>query len=204
MSTGPAPVGLRAALAVDLREFAKVKASGADPGRLGLGQRIDVLMMPGFWAVALWRLGTACRARGLRPVSRLCYVATMLLFGADLPAGARVGPGMVMPHPVGVTIASDVVFGARCRVMGGVRIGGSGNPARPGHPVLGDDVWLMDGSKVFGPVTIGDRTVVGSGALVARDVEADMFVMGPRSSTDVRPLAEVGLADHGGALRVAG
>ncbi len=180
----------------DMAELAKTKGTPYP----SIGGYVDVLTLPGFWAVFLWRLANVLHGGGLRPLSRLIYFLNLVVFGADLPAGALVGAGLVMPHPVGVAFASDVVIGARCRVMGMARVGGGANPNNPGHPVIGNDVWLMDGCKVLGPVTIGDRTIVGAAAIVANDVAADMFVFGPRTAAVIRPLAELGLADHGGAL----
>jgi serine O-acetyltransferase len=190
------PVSFMTAVRADMAELAKTKGAPY-PSRAA---RIDVLTLPGFWAVFLWRVANHLHAQGLRPLSRLVYFVNLVTFGADLHAGAEVGPGFVMPHPVSIAIASDVVIGARCRMLRGVGIGGSGNPKRPGHPVIGDDVWIMDSAKVFGPVTIGDRTVVGAGAIVATDVPEDMFVEGTRRARVFRPLAEMDLADHGGSL----
>lgn len=182
--SGPRNPPVLAALRVDARELSAVKGSQYR----GVAAVLDVLSLPGFWAVVLWRIGNALHDRG-NPLARLCYFANTVLFGTELAAGAVVAPGVVMPHPVGVGVASDVIIGARCRIMGLVRVGGSGRPDRPGHAVIGDDVWLMDGAKVFGPVRVGDRTLVGSGALLTRDVPADMMVIGPRGvqESDFRP-----------------
>ena len=180
--TRPSNPPLLSALRADAAELAKVKGGGT--GRVS--DVLDVLTIPGFWAVALWRVGNALHERGLRPLSRLAYVADMVLFGADLPAGAVVGPGLVMPHPVGVAMASDVVLGSRCRVMRGVGIGGSGKPGRSGHPVIGDDVWFLDRSAVFGPVRIGDDVVIGASAVVSEDVPAGMLVLLAGAATELR------------------
>ncbi|MCU1537265.1 MAG: serine acetyltransferase [Humibacillus sp.] len=177
----PANPPLLAALRADARELSKVKA--ADRGAVGI---VDALMLPGFWSGALWRVGNALHDRKIRPLSRLCYITNMILFGADLASGASVGPGLVMPHPVGVAIASDVVIGSRCRIMGLVRIGGSGKGGRGGHPVLGDDVWVLDGGKIFGPVEVGSQSVVGASAMVTRDVPPRMLVLPPRETTELR------------------
>lgn len=174
---------LRAVLGVDMAELARTKGTQY-PSRAAT---LDVLTLPGFWSVTLWRVGNLLHDKGVRPLSRLTYAANMVLFGADLAAGASVGPGMVMPHPVGVAIASDVVLGRRCRVMGMVRIGGGGRAGISGHPVIGDDVWLLDGAKVFGPVRVGDQSVVGASAIVGTDVPDRMFVAGPGGATSMRP-----------------
>jgi serine O-acetyltransferase len=187
-----ASVPLVAAVRADMAELARVKGTPYPT----LRGRVDVIGLPGFWAVVLWRVANALHERGLRPLSRLVHVVDLVLFGAELQPGCTVGPGVVMPHPVGVCIGHGTTIGARCRIMRGVGLGGASDPGRPGHPVVGDDVWLMDRSCVLGPVRIGDRSIVGALALVTRDVEPDVFVFGPRPASATRPLDELGLADH--------
>lgn len=181
----------------DLRQIAKLKENASSISmRFWL---IDVLMLPGAWAVILWRAGMTLNARGLTPLSRICYFLNIVLFGAELHTGAVVGGGVVIPHPVGVAIASGTHFGQRCRVMGKVSIGGSGNPNAVGHARIGDDVWIFDAAKIFGPVTIGDRSIIGAGAIVTRDIPPDSFVTSD-SGLRIRGLDEVGLETHGGSL----
>jgi serine O-acetyltransferase len=180
--TRPANPPILSALKADAAELAKVKGGG----RGGVSGLLDVLTIPGFWVVALWRVGNALHERRLRPLSRLTYVANMVLFGADLPAGAVVGPGLVVPHPVGLAVASDVVIGKRCRLMGGVAIGGSGKAGRSGHPVIGDDVWFLRGSAAFGPIRIDDKVVVGAGAIVSQDIPAEMLVLVAKTAVELR------------------
>ena len=44
--------------------------------------------------------------------------------------------------------------------------------------VIGDDVWIGGGGIVLAGVTIGDRSVIGAGAVVTRDVPSDVVVVG--------------------------
>ena len=187
---------LRQAIASDLAEMAKAKGTPY-PSAAGLA---DVLSLPGTWATIVWRIAIACHHRGLKPFSRLLYFANIVIFGAELQPGVVVGRGVVIPHPVGIGVASGCTVGERVRLMGGVRMGGNANPDRPGHPSVGDDCWILDGAKVFGPTAIGDRSIVGTSAIVSEDVPPDMFIFGARRSDTMRPLAELGLGDHGGSL----
>jgi serine O-acetyltransferase len=190
---------LRQLIAADMAEMAKAKGTPYP----SIGGVVDVLSIPGMWAAILWRLGMAAYQRNLKPISRLIYFLNIVLFGAELHSGAIVGPGVVIPHPVGIAFASGVTLGARCRLMRFTGAGGSGNPKRPGHPTVGDDVWLLDAAKLFGPITIGDRSIIGTSAIVSEDVPPDMFLYGARRSDTMRPLAELGLEDHGGSLSTA-
>lgn len=47
------------------------------------------------------------------------------------------------------------------------------------HPVhIGEDVWIGAGAIILPGVRIGARAIVGAGAVVSRDVEADTTVLG--------------------------
>ena len=81
-----------------------------------------------------------------------------------------------------VTIGSHVLFGPA------VQIYTASHPLdyRPrrqwlgfGKPVvIGDDVWIGGGAIVLAGVTIGDRSVIGAGSVVTKDVPSDVVVVG--------------------------
>lgn len=188
-----APVpSLRDAIRGDLEQMARVKECRFP----SVGGYIDILSIPGTWAVILFRLASTAHHNGLRPLSRFLFFLNTVLFGAELHPGAIVQPGLVIPHPVGMGFASGCRIGRRALLLRGTAMGGAGNPKRPGQPVLGDDVSLMDSAKVLGPVHIGDRSIIGTNAVVIDDVAPDMFVYGVRKSDRVRPLAEMGLGEQ--------
>ena len=70
--------------------------------------------------------------------------------------------------------------GRNATMTAGVRFGGaaSADPARVGHPTLGDDVVMLDGAKAMGPVTIGNRAIVAANTLVLKDVPAEAIMVG--------------------------
>lgn len=135
---------------------------------------------PGAWAVVLFRLATALHATGLRPLSRLLYLLNMALTGADCAPGAAVGPGLVLPRPQGTGFGHDVRIGARVILESGVRVGGGGLEDRDadGMPTIGDGCVLLDGAKVFGPLTLGEDVRVGYNCWVVRDVPSGAVVEG--------------------------
>lgn len=48
-----------------------------------------------------------------------------------------------------------------------------------GKPVtIGSDVWVGGGAIIFPGVTIGDRTVIGAGSVVNKDIPSDVFAAG--------------------------
>jgi len=144
-----------------------------------LGGLVDILALPGTWAVLLFRLAGALHRAGLRPLSRLVYFANCVLFGADLAPTAVVQPGLALPHPVGVAVSPGWI-GRNVRLMGGVRIGGGAydNQHRDGLPTIGDGCFILDGAKLFGPVVVGANTIVGTNAVVTRDLPPNVIAVG--------------------------
>jgi serine O-acetyltransferase len=140
---------------------------------------IDILGLPGTWAVLLFRISSALNRSGLTPLSRVVYFLNCVLFGADLAPTAVVQPGLVLPHPVGVAVSPGSI-GRNVRLMGGVRVGGGAydDQSRDGLPTIGDDCFILDGAKLFGPVVIGPNTVVGTNAVVTRDLPANVIAVG--------------------------
>jgi serine O-acetyltransferase len=183
---------LREAIRGDLAQMAKVKETRYP----SIGGAIDILSIPGTWAVIIFRLASTAHHKGIRPVSRFLFFMNTVLFGVELHPGAIVQPGLVIPHPVGMGFASGCRIGKRCLMLRGTAMGGAGNPKRPGQPRLGDDVTLLDSAKVLGPVYIGDRSMIGTNAVVVDDVPPDTFVYGVRKSDTMRPLAEMGLGEQ--------
>jgi len=171
----PGPPRFLEAVKGDFATMAVMK--GADyPSLRGL---VDILGLPGTWAVLLFRLASSLHRAGLAPLSRLVYFANCVLFGADLAPTTVVQPGLALPHPVGVAV-SPARIGRNVRLMGGVRVGGGAydDQTRDGLPTIGDGCFILDGAKLFGPVVIGPNTVVGTNAVVTRDLPANVIAVG--------------------------
>jgi serine O-acetyltransferase len=90
-----------------------------------------------------------------------------------------IGPGLLMPHPYGIGLSWGIRLGRNVTLMHYANLGAL--PPRSGDdgqicPVLGDDVIVFTQGHILGPVTIGDRAVIGAGTWVEEDVEPDAVV----------------------------
>jgi serine O-acetyltransferase len=94
--------------------------------------------------------------------------------GTDIATKASIGPGLRLPHPVGVVIGADSRLGRRCTIMQGVTIGA----AQGKSPKLGDHVFVGPGAKVIGGVEIGAYASIGANSVVIKDVPAHRFAVG--------------------------
>lgn len=165
-----------ATIRADLRGFLELDRERPH----NVGRYLDVLTQPGFLCVFIYRISLASRRAGLVPISRLLYLVNMTLFGADLSPRAQVGPGLVIPHPVGVGIVAHASIGRNVHLFMGVTVAVAGRlePGRDGFPTLCDGCMIMDDAKVFGPVVVGEAAVVGANSVVMHDVPPGAIVIG--------------------------
>lgn len=102
---------------------------------------------------------------------RIWSIAT----GAEIDLRARIGGGLLIPHPNGIVIHPDAVIGPNCLIFQQVTIGVARGP---GLPTIGGHVDIGAGARILGPVRIGDHAVIGANAVVLRDVPAGAVAVG--------------------------
>lgn len=143
---------------------------------------------PGFHALLVHRLRTASagssglRARLLRPVLGLAGNFVAAVYGIELPANARIGRRLFLPHPQGVVLVSGCVVGDDCMIRHNVTVG-AGSDTKGGYPTIGDRVQFGPGSIVMGAVHVGDDVLIGPSAVVVTDVPAGSRVLAPAAQT---------------------
>lgn len=125
-------------------------------------------------AVTLIRLQLWCARHGLPAVfaSKLLF----WLFKIEISSKATIGPGLRLPHPMGIIIAPNSQVGANCDLYADVRLVLS--HGRKEGPRLEDGVFMGDGAKAVGSVRIGERAVIGVSAVVTRDIPANAVAAG--------------------------
>jgi serine O-acetyltransferase len=65
-----------------------------------------------------------------------------------------------------------------CNVSRDVMMGDTNRGKRKGTPIIGDNVFIGPGTKIFGAVRIGNNVAIGSNSVVCHDVPDDAVVVG--------------------------
>ncbi len=147
-------------------------------------------LQSGFWVGALYRLGAFTRERVRIPILRhgmlgvywLIRQPVRLLLHVDIPAKARIGGGLYLPHPRNIIIGPGVVIGEDCSIFHDITVG---HGPRPGLATVGNHVVLFPGAKVLGGISIGHRSEIGANCVVARDIPEYTLVL-PAASRIIR------------------
>jgi serine O-acetyltransferase len=112
----------------------------------------------------------------LKRIAVLRHRFWSVISGADIPLNARIGGGLLMPHPNGIVISHLAVVGPNCLLFHQVTLG-TGGPI-PGAPTLGGHVDVGAGAKILGGVKIGDHAQIGANAVVLHDVPPGATAIG--------------------------
>ena len=153
-------------------DFAGFMALDTVQDRSAMRRRFDVLTLPGFWAVVLYRVSARLHQVGLFPLARLVMMLNFVLFSCEISPRLSAGPGLVIPHPQAIELGAGVVLGNRVKLLRSVGMGTAGyrDPSREGFPEVGDDCVIYDGAKVFGPVKVGHNSVIGTSVVLLESV----------------------------------
>lgn len=120
-----------------------------------------------------WDSSGSLLALFFAPLTRLRALRLGEVLGFTVPLHVT-SPGFSIAHPGTVTISDRATVGRRCRIHTDVCIGELKGVA----PVIGDDVWIGPGVKIFGDITVGDGAAIGANAVVKDDIPAGVTVAG--------------------------
>jgi maltose O-acetyltransferase len=109
-------------------------------------------------------------------------------FYCDYGTNIRIGENVFFNFNCVILDVMEVTIGSRTLVGPNVQIYTATHPinhkerasgveyAKP--IVIGEDVWLGGSSVICPGVTIGDRTIIGAGSVVTKDIPADVIAAG--------------------------
>jgi serine O-acetyltransferase len=144
-----------------------------------------ILCYPGFHAVVLYRAAHWAWRKNLKLLGRLISQFGRFLTGIEIHPGAMIGSSFFIDHGMGVVIGETAVIGDRVTLYHDVTLGGvapsintDSQRNQKRHPTLQDEVIVGSGAQILGPVTVGRCARVGANAVVTKDVQEGVTVVG--------------------------
>lgn len=140
------------------------------------GRAQSVLLTPGIRAIAVYRWsqwGHSKAGLGRYPLRFMLLIfeyVIRILWGIESHATTRIGEGFYIGHIGGIIISPKAVIGRNFTCSQGVSIGFSGEGETYGAPIIGDDVYVASGAKLFGKICIGHNVKSGANAVIYEDI----------------------------------
>ena len=127
-----------------------------------------ILLYPGFHILVYHRIAHWLYEHGHFFLARWVSQHGRHKTGIEIHPGARIGRCLFIDHGMGIVFGETTVIGDNCTIYHGVTLGGTGKDTGKRHPTLGNNVLIGAGTKVLGPVYIGDNARIGAGSVVLR------------------------------------
>lgn len=88
------------------------------------------------------------------------------------------GPGLTIVHTGTIVVSSNAKVGKNCRIHVCTNIGNAPSHGKDGTPIIGDNVYIGPGAKIFGPITIGNNVAIGANAVVNKSFPDNCTIAG--------------------------
>jgi serine O-acetyltransferase len=119
----------------------------------------------------LWKLK-------LKTLARVWSYWGRIFTGIEIHPAATIGRRLVIDHGMGVVIGETAVIGDDVMMYHGVTLGGKTASTGKRHPTIGDRSVIGAGAIVLGNITVGKDARIGAGSVVTRDVASGATVAG--------------------------
>ena len=137
-----------------------------------------ILAYPGFHAIFWHRINHMLWELGVPVVPRLLSHIARFLTGIEIHPAAKIEGGFFIDHGFGVVIGETSEVGKNVTMYQGTTLGGTGKEMGKRHPTVGDNVVIGAGAKILGAIKVGRDTRIGANAVVVKDVQPGMVVVG--------------------------
>jgi serine O-acetyltransferase len=121
-----------------------------------------ILLYPGFHALIFHRVSHFFYKNKLFFIARLNSQIARFFTGIEIHPGAKIGKRLFIDHGMGIVIGETAEIGNDCTIYHLSTLGGTGKDKTKRHPTIGNNVMIGAGSKILGPIKIGNNVKVRS------------------------------------------
>ena len=134
---------------------------------------------PGVWALANYRIAHALHVKGFRTLARAIMGISQIITNIDIHPACTIGRRVFLDHAFGVVIGETAIVGNDVLIYQGVTLGGvSLDRGVKRHPTIGNHTVIGSGAKVLGDITIGENCRIGSNSVVVKSIPNDSTAVG--------------------------
>lgn len=162
--------------------WAHIKEDFAQPvlNDPALNSKIELFFnYPGVWALVNYRIAHALHVKGFRVLARAIMGISQIITNIDIHPACTIGRRVFLDHAFGVVIGETAIVGDDVLIYQGVTLGGvSLERGVKRHPTIGNKSVIGSGAKVLGDITIGENCRIGSNSVVVKSIPDDSTAVG--------------------------
>lgn len=134
---------------------------------------------PGVWAVVNYRVAHALHVKGFKALARMIMGVSQMVTNIDIHPACTIGRRVFFDHAFGVVIGETAIVGDDVLIYQGVTLGGvSLERGVKRHPTIGNKTVIGSGAKVLGDIKIGENCRIGSNSVVVKSIPDDSTAVG--------------------------
>jgi serine O-acetyltransferase len=144
---------------------------------------INTMRSPGVQVTTVFRFGRWSKLQNklirivTEPLFFFARGLVTIMWGIELHRETDIGAGFHITHFGGIVISPAAQIGKNFTISQGVTIGVSGQGEKRGVPIIGDNVYIATGAKVFGKISIGNNVKIGPNAVVHKSIPDNAIVV---------------------------
>lgn len=141
------------------------------------------ILSPRYLPIFIYRLSNLFQSCSVPLLPSICCFLNLLLFSIEISPRCHIKPGLFIPHPSGIVVGAFSI-GKNATIFQSVTIGCRSLDftfSIHSRPILGDNVIIGCGSKILGPIHVGNNSVIGANSVVLKDIPDGFTVVGIHS-----------------------
>ncbi len=147
-----------------------------DPAAKGVVE--VVFCYSGLHAIWLHRASSWLWHKSFKTLARFLSQISRFFTGVEIHPGAKIGKRFFIDHGMGVVIGETAEIGNDVLIYQGVVLGGVSQEKTKRHPTIGDKVVIGAGAILLGPIEVGRGARVGAGSVVIKNVPENATAVG--------------------------
>lgn len=136
-----------------------------------------IILYPGFHILVFHRISHFLYRCKMFFIARLISQIGRFFTGIEIHPGAQIGRRLFIDHGMGIVIGETTTIGNDCTIYHNVTLGGTGKDKYKRHPDIGNNVMLGCGSKILGPIKVGDNVKIGANSVVLKNIPDGVTVI---------------------------